>query len=81
VYNLREASDLAGTYRKAEPGVSSSSGGQKELVVKNNQGVVINIRVVKKRLLGVMRTIGEVFKKEGVPLDIVPEGLTINHVQ
>jgi len=37
--------------------------------------------VAKKRLVGVMRTIGEVLKNEGVPLDLVPQGLTIDQVQ
>ena len=55
--------------------------GQKDLVIQNDQGVVISIRVIKKRLLGKMRTIGEIFKREGVLLDLMPEGLTIQLVQ
>jgi hypothetical protein len=81
VYNLKAASDLAGTYHKADPAVSTSIVGEKSLVIQNSKGVVINIRVVKQRLVGVMRTIGEFFQREGVPLDLVPEGLTIKQVQ
>ena len=55
--------------------------GQKGLVIRNDQGVVISLRVIKKRLLGKMRTIGEVLKREGVSLDLMPEGLAIQLVQ
>lgn len=81
VFNLRAASDLAGKYQKAGPAVITSMADPKGLVVRNDQGVVISIRVIKKRLLGKMRTIGEIFKREGVPLDVMPEGLTIQLVQ
>jgi hypothetical protein len=81
VYNLKAAPDLAGTYQKAAPAGSTSIGGEKVLVIQNDKGVVIKIRVAKKRLVGVMRTIGEVLKQEGVPLDLVPEGLIIEQVQ
>jgi hypothetical protein len=81
VYNLHAAPDLAGNYRKAVPTVSTSILGEKNLIVQNDKGVVINIRVTKKRLLGKMRTLGEVFKREGVPLVLAPEGLTIDQVQ
>jgi hypothetical protein len=81
VYNLKAAPDLAGTYHKATPAGSTSIDGEKVLVIQNDKGVVIKMRVVQKRLVGVMRTIGEVIKKEGVPLDLVPEGLIIDQVQ
>ncbi|MEJ2091603.1 MAG: hypothetical protein P8X65_05355 [Syntrophobacterales bacterium] len=81
VFNLRSASDLAGKYQKANPAGITSMAGQKGLVIRNDQGVVISIRVIKKRLLGKMRTIGEVLKREGVSLDLMPEGLTIQLVQ
>jgi hypothetical protein len=81
VYNLKAAVDLAGTYHKAAPAGSTSIGGEKVLVIKNDKGVVIKIRVTKKRLVGVMRTIGEALKQEGVPLDLMPGGLTIEQVQ
>ena len=81
VFNLRAASDLAGQYQKANPSGITSMAGQKGLVIRNDQGVVISIRVIKKRLLGKMRTIGEVLKREGVSLDLMPEGLAIQLVQ
>jgi hypothetical protein len=81
VYNLKATADLAGTYHKAAPAGSTSIGGEKVLVIQNDKGVVIKIRVVKKRLVGVMRTIGEVLKQEGVPLDLMPGGLTIEQMQ
>ena len=81
VYNLQAASDLAGKYQKVNPAGITSVAGQKDLVIQNDQGVVISIRVIKKRLLGKMRTIGEIFKREGVLLDLMPEGLTIQLVQ
>lgn len=81
VYNLNAASDLAGKYQKANPADIAFMAGQKGLVIQNGKGVVINIRVIKKRLLGKMRTVGELFKREGMPLDLVPEGLTIDQVQ
>jgi hypothetical protein len=80
VYNLKSATDLAGTYHKAAPTGITFTPGETGLVVENSKGVVINLRVVKKRLVGVMRTIGEGLKKEGVPLDLMPEGLTIQFV-
>ena len=81
VYNLKAAPDLAGNYQKANQSGSTSILGEKVLVVQNDKGVVIHFRVVNKRLVGVMRTIGEVFKGEGVPLDLAPGGLTIEQVQ
>jgi hypothetical protein len=81
VYNLKAAADLAGTYHKAAPAGSTSNGGEKVLVIQKDKGVVIKIRVAKKRPVGVMRTIGEVLKQEGVPLDLMPGGLTIEQVQ
>jgi hypothetical protein len=81
VYNLKAAPDLAGTYQKANQSGSTSILGEKVLVVQNDKGVVIHFTVVSKRLVGVMRTIGEVFKREGVPLDLVPGGLIIDQVQ
>lgn len=81
VYNLEAAPDLAGKYQKVDPAVSTSIGGEKGLMIRNDQGVVINIRVVKKRLEGKVRTIRDVFKKEAVPLEVVPDGLIIDRVQ
>jgi hypothetical protein len=81
VYNLKAAPDLAGTYQNVNQTASTSVAGEKLLVVQNDKGVVIKIRVAKKRLVGVMRTIGEVLKQEGVPLYLMPGGLTIEQVQ
>jgi len=81
VYNLEAAPDLAGNYQKADSAVSTSMVGEKGLMVQNDKGVVINIRVIKRSLEGKVRTIRDVFKKEVVPLDLVPEGLTIAQVQ
>jgi hypothetical protein len=81
VYNLEAAPNLAGKYQKADPAVSTSIGGEKDLVIRNDQGVVINIRVIKKRLEGKVRTVKDLFKREVVPLEVAPEGLTIDRVQ
>lgn len=81
VYNLKATPDLAGTYHKASPTGITFNAGETGLVVQNDKGVVINFRVVQKRLVGVMRTIGERLKREGVPLDLAPEGLIIEQVQ
>ena len=81
VYNLKTASDLAGTYQKAGLHGSTLITGEQGLVIQNDKGVVINLAVLDKRLVGVMRTIGEVFKQEGVQLDLVPEGMIIEQVQ
>jgi hypothetical protein len=81
VYNLKAATDLSGNYHKAAPAGITFTPGKTGLVVQNDKGVVINFMVVRKRLVGVMRTIGEVLKQEGVPLDLMPEGLTIQIVQ
>ena len=77
VYNLRKASDLAGNYRMIDPAGVTFLTDEKGLVIQNDKGVVINLRVFKKRLVGVMRTIFESARKRGMPLDLVPEGLTI----
>jgi hypothetical protein len=81
VYNLQAAAGLAGTYQKVNHGGVPSMAGQKGLVIRNDHGVVINIRINKRKLEGKVRTIRDVFKKEAVSLDVVPEGLTIDQVQ
>jgi hypothetical protein len=81
VYNLRAAADLAGKYQKVNPAGIPSMASQKGLVIRNDHGVVINIRIIKRKLEGKVRTVRDVFKKEVVLFDLVPEGLTIDHVQ
>jgi hypothetical protein len=81
VYNLQVVTDLAGKYQKVDQAGITSIAGQEGLVIRNDKGVVINIRVIKRKLEGKVRTVRDVFKKEVVLLDLVPEGLTIDHVQ
>lgn len=81
VYNLQAASELAGEYRKAEPSGLPGVAGQKGLVVRNDKGVVIDFKVIHKRLEGKVRTIRDIFSKENVPLQVVPEGMTIDQVR
>jgi hypothetical protein len=50
-------------------------------VIRNDRGVVINLRTIKRKLEGKVRTVRDVFKKEVVLLDLVPEGLTIDQVK
>ena len=78
VYNLKAPSDLAGTYHYATPVGIPFLAGERGLVIQNDKGVVINFRVVQKRLVGMMRTI---LKREYISLDLMPEGLTIDQVQ
>jgi hypothetical protein len=81
VFNLQAAADLAGKYQKVDQASIPSMAGQKGLVVRNDQGVVISIRVIKRKLEGKVRTVRDVFKKEAILLDVIPEGLTIDQVQ
>jgi hypothetical protein len=78
VYNLKAPPDLAGTYHYAAPAGISFLDGERGLVIQNDKGVVINFRVVNKRLVGMMRTI---LKREYISLDLMPEGLSIEQVQ
>ena len=81
VYRLQAPSDLAGKYQKVDQAGIPSLAGQKGLVIRNGQGVVINLRIIKRKLEGKVRTVRDVFKKEVVLLDVVPEGLTIDQVK
>jgi hypothetical protein len=61
VYNLKQLSDLAGTYQKADPAGITFIVGEKGLVIRNDKGVTINIKG----------------KEKGLNVDLVKEGLTI----
>jgi hypothetical protein len=61
VYNLKNLTDLAGTYQKADPAGITFIVGDKGLVIQNNKGVTINIKG----------------KEKGLNVDLVQEGLTI----
>jgi hypothetical protein len=61
VYNLKHLTDLAGTYQKADPAGLTFIVGEKGLVIRNDRGVVINIKG----------------KTSGLNLDLIQEGLTI----
>jgi hypothetical protein len=60
VYNLNNINDLSGTYQKADPAGLTFIAGERGLVIRNNQGVTINL----------------VARKKGLNLDLVQEGLT-----
>jgi hypothetical protein len=61
VYNLKQLTDLAGTYQKADPAGLTFIVGEKGLVIRNDKGVAINIKGMQK----------------GLNVDLVKEGLTI----
>jgi hypothetical protein len=61
VYNLKNLTDLAGTYKKADPAGITFIVGEKGLVIRNSKGVTINIKGLQK----------------GLNVDLVQEGLTI----
>jgi hypothetical protein len=61
VYNLKNLTDLSGTYKKADPAGITLIAGEKGLVIRNDRGVTINLKGMKK----------------GLNVDLVAEGLTI----
>jgi hypothetical protein len=61
VYSLKNLTDLAGTYKKADPAGITFIVGEKGLVIRNDKGVTINIKGLQK----------------GLNVDLVQEGLTI----
>jgi hypothetical protein len=61
VYNLKQLTDLAGVYQKADPAGITFIVGEKGLVIRNDKGVTINIKGLQK----------------GLNVDLVQEGLTI----
>jgi hypothetical protein len=61
-FNLKAVDDLEGKYQKADKaGITFIKKGDIGLVVKNDKGVVLNLKAVKK----------------GLELDLVSEGLTV----
>jgi hypothetical protein len=65
VYHLKQLSDLAGTYRKAEPAGFTFIAHPKGLVIQNENGVIIDLQG----------------KVHGLALDITKEGLTIKDIK
>jgi hypothetical protein len=65
VYRLKDLSDLAGTYRKAEPAGFTFIAHPKGLVIENDKGVVIDLEG----------------KVHGLALDIAKEGLHIKDIK
>jgi len=65
VYRLKDLSDLAGTYRKAEPAGFTFIEHPKGLVMENDKGVIIDLEG----------------KVHGLALDIAKEGLNIKDIQ
>ena len=66
VFNLKAIDDLEGTYQKADKaGITFIKKEDMGLVVKNDKGVVLNLKAVKK----------------GLELDLVSEGLTVQKVK
>ena len=60
LYNLNNVKDLAGTCQKADSAGITFITGERGLVIRNDQGVTINL----------------VAQKKGLNLDLVQEGLT-----
>ena len=66
VFNLKNIDDLQGKYQKADKaGITFIKKEDIGLVVKNDKGVVLNLKAVKK----------------GLELDLVSEGLTVRKVK
>jgi hypothetical protein len=66
VFNLKAIDDLEGKYQKADKaGITFIKKEDIGLVVKNDKGVVLNLKAVKK----------------GLELDLVSEGLTVQKVK
>jgi hypothetical protein len=66
VYKLTNAADLAGTYKDAsQAGLTFIKKGEKDIVVQNEKGVVINVKGTAK----------------GLSLGLVEGGLTIEEVK
>ena len=66
VFNLKAIDDLEGKYQKADQaGITFIKKEDMGLVVKNDKGVVLNLKAVKK----------------GLELDLVSEGLTVLKVK
>jgi hypothetical protein len=65
VYRLKQLSDLAGKYRKADPAGITFIAKPKGLVIQNEKGVIID-------LAG---------KEHGLALDLTKDGLTIKDIQ
>jgi hypothetical protein len=65
VYQLKQLSDLAGKYRKAEPGGFTFIAQPKGLLIQNEKGVVIDLEG----------------KVHGLQLDIGGDGLTIKDIK
>jgi hypothetical protein len=65
VYQLKQLSDLAGKYKKAEPAGMTFIKGKTDLVIQNEKGVVINLKG----------------KEHGLQLDLTADGLNIKDIQ
>jgi hypothetical protein len=66
VYKLTQVTDLAGTYKEAsQAGLTFIKKGEKDIVVQNEKGVVINVKATAK----------------GMNLGLVEGGLTIKDVK
>jgi hypothetical protein len=61
VYNINNVNELAGTFRRADLAGLTFIAGERGLVIRNDQGVTINL----------------VGQKRGLSLDLVQEGLTL----
>jgi hypothetical protein len=65
VYNLKQLSDLAGKYKKANPAGLTFIGGPTDLVLQNEKGVVINLKG----------------KEHGLNLNLTDDGLNIKDIK
>ena len=61
VYHLNKLEDLAGKYHKADPAGFTFIKGEKDLVLENEKGVVMNVKG----------------KEHGLALDLTKDNLTI----
>lgn len=65
VYKLTQLSNFEGKYKEAEPKGLTFIEAEKDLVIQNDKGVVINLKA----------------KEKGLSLDIVKEGLVISKIK
>jgi hypothetical protein len=76
VYQLKDIADLAGTYKKVPTPVPFLKKEEQYLVVKNEKGVVLNLKPVYKP-----KVKRPPFVQKKLDLDLAKEGLTIFQVE
>uniref|UniRef100_A0A7V4G7H7 Uncharacterized protein n=1 Tax=Desulfobacca acetoxidans TaxID=60893 RepID=A0A7V4G7H7_9BACT len=76
VYQLKDIADLAGTYKKVQAPVPFLKKEDQGLVVKNQKGVILNLKPVYKP-----KVKRPPFVQKKLDLDLAKEGLIISRVE